>query len=86
MDWRREKIIDYFPRHSLQQIWESPKFIAARKLLFEKHRETMLPCSGCDYRSFRVGLIKDPLPNTNLSIEDLSNVANQIAEIPLLTD
>ncbi len=66
MDYREQFIIGKTPEQSLQEIWNSELYNAVRVLLFYKHR-IFEPCSRCDYRGYKVGLLKQP---NNLSLKE----------------
>lgn len=87
MQWGRDMIIDFFPNHSLQEIWESQKFITVRKLLYEKERGLLAPCKGCDYVPFKTGLLKDPMPENVLPMVELAKTLSEetliIPDFPL---
>lgn len=76
MDWCHENIMGKLDKKtSIQSIWESDAFCAARKLLLSKDR-TMRPCHMCDYNGgFRLGLLK--LEDCEMSIQEAHEIMAQ---------
>jgi len=66
MDYREQFIIGKTPEQSLQEIWNSELYNAVRVLLYFRHR-IFEPCSVCNYRGYKVGLLKQP---DNLSLKE----------------
>ena len=66
MDYREQFIIGKTPERSLQEIWNSELYNAVRVLLYYRHR-IFEPCSRCNYRGYKVGLLKQP---ENLSFKE----------------
>lgn len=50
---------------SLEQVWNGPALVAARKKLYHGERD-FGPCKGCDATSYRVGLLPDALGKETL--------------------
>lgn len=61
-DWSNDLVFGKFPQQSLQQIWESEEWQAARVLLHPDNADRfMSPCDKCNYNGgFRTGLIAYP--------------------------
>ena len=55
---------------SLEEIWQSNAFGAAREKLYHGQRD-FTPCKGCNHRSYRVGLLPDLLGKGTLRKPDL---------------
>jgi len=52
-------------REGLEALWQGPGFMAARQALLHGKR-VFEPCQGCDYTSYRVGLLPDKLGKKTL--------------------
>ena len=77
-DWRGVYLCGNI-EEGLERVWQSPAFFAARQKLYHNQRD-FKPCLGCSWRSFRVGLLPDPLgketlPKPNKKTEQLMNAA-----------
>lgn len=59
-DWRGEYKCGSLKRKTLEEIWQGPEFMAARRALYHRDRAALTPCDGCDNTSFRIGLLPDP--------------------------
>jgi len=70
--YKNEFIVGKTPEQSLKEIWNSDLYNAVRVFLFHKQR-VFEPCSSCDYKGYKLGLLKQP---DNMSIKD----ANEILE------
>lgn len=57
-DWRGEYKCGNLVQHSLEQIWQSAAFRAARRKLYHGQRD-FGPCNGCNALSYRPGLLPD---------------------------
>jgi len=68
-DWRGEYYCGNILKEGVEAIWQGPAMGAAREMLYRGKRE-MRPCKGCDHRSFRVGLLPDPLGKKTLHKPD----------------
>jgi len=55
-DWRGQYPIGDAAA-DLLAVWNSPQFMAARRILLAEGRKDITPCAGCDYRGTRVGLL-----------------------------
>lgn len=58
-DWTGRYRCGDLRTQTLEAVWQSPYFRAARRLLGRGRRE-FLPCDGCDALSYREGLLPDP--------------------------
>lgn len=68
-DWRGEYKIGNVLTMKLDEIWQHPRFQAARRMLYHANR-AFGPCQGCNVRTYRNGLLpdkfgKDSLPKPN---------------------
>lgn len=84
-DWRGVYSIGNILDMPLDDLWQHPKFRAARRKLYNNQRD-FGPCLGCNHRSFRVGFLPDkqgkqtlPLPNSH----DLTIIRQNLKEQPL---
>lgn len=66
IDWASEYRIGSLVDNSLEEIWQSEKFQAARLYLIRGQRHQMRPCRGCDHPSYRTGLLPDKLGKVKL--------------------
>lgn len=71
-DWRGVYKIGSIRQMKLKEIWNHPRFAAARRALYHGRRDLLSPCDVCDAKSYRVGLLPDkkgkvklPKPNKN---------------------
>lgn len=55
--YRIGSVFDY---ESIDDLWNSPAFQAARIMLMSDEHRMMAPCYGCNYHSIRPGLLPDP--------------------------
>ena len=60
---------------SLDEIWQSNAFGAAREKLYHGQRD-FTPCKGCNHRSYRVGLLPDLLGKGTLRKPDEQTAAD----------
>ena len=84
-DWRGQLPIGNIHTHTLEQIWQSPRLQAVRRLLYHGRR-TVPPCLGCDALSYRVGLLPDKKGKVAMpepTDDDLRVLAEALAEGPL---
>jgi len=58
MDWGHELVCGNVNEMTLREIWEGKIFEAIRKTLYQKSR-MFSPCSRCDYKAKRVGLLPE---------------------------
>lgn len=58
-DFRGQYYIGNIMNTSIDEIWQSKKFKAARILLYAGERSAFVPCRGCNALSHRVGLLPD---------------------------
>jgi radical SAM protein with 4Fe4S-binding SPASM domain len=65
-DWRGEFKVGNVNEKSVGELWLSEAMNAARRILIKGWRGHMPTCSGCDQRSYRVGLLPDPLGKITL--------------------
>lgn len=68
-DWRGEYKCGNVITHGLDAVWQSAEMNAARKKLYHRTRD-FAPCKGCDNKSFRVGLLPDPMGKHPLPLAD----------------
>lgn len=68
-DWRGVYRIGNAAQQPLTHLWHAPAFVAARRKLLWGER-TFTPCRGCNARSYRVGLLPDPLGKQTLPRAD----------------
>jgi radical SAM protein with 4Fe4S-binding SPASM domain len=74
MDYGREYIVGNLADEPLQELWYSERWMAVRRILFERRRP-MAPCCRCDHPSGpRVGLI----PKQDAATEDDELLAYQV--------
>lgn len=66
IDWISEYRVGSLTELTLDQIWQHPRFHAARQLLITGDRKALRPCLGCDHPSMRVGLLPDKLGKQTL--------------------
>jgi len=64
-DFRGEYRIGNIHKLKLDEIWQHPRFMAARRKLYHGQRD-FAPCAGCDARSYRVGLLPDRMGKDDL--------------------
>ncbi len=70
-DWRGVYKIGGIHEMSLDEIWHSPAFYAARRKLLHGLRD-FPPCRGCDYRTPRLGLLPDKFGKESYPLPDAS--------------
>lgn len=69
-DWRGNyKVGNVLEAKSLDDIWQSDQFIAARLKLYAGQRD-FGPCNGCDASSYRLGLLPDKFGKESLPKPD----------------
>lgn len=83
-DWRGYYKCGNILEQTLEEIWNGPAFVAARKKLYYGERD-FGPCSGCDATSYRTGLLpdamgKETLPRVNA--RDLLAIEEALAGSP----
>jgi MoaA/NifB/PqqE/SkfB family radical SAM enzyme len=59
-DWRGVYKVGNSAATPLESLWQGPEMTAMRKKLYHGQRD-FGPCKGCDYVSYRVGLLPDKL-------------------------
>lgn len=74
-DWRGEYVVGDLLKQSVEEVWQSDAFGAAREMLYHGRRE-MAPCEGCDHRSYRVGLLPDALGQGTVRKPDAQTAAD----------
>jgi len=82
--YKNEFIVGKTPEQSLKDIWNSDLYNAVRKLLYHKQR-VFLPCLRCDYKGYRIGLLKEP----EVSLKEAREIVSQKTElknIPRISD
>lgn len=62
-DWKRECDLGQVPESSAAEVWRGERAMAARRLLAAKQR-VFAPCSRCDVKPWRVGLLPKLEPPT----------------------
>ena len=89
-DFRGQYPIGNIYKQSIDEIWQSKKFKAARILLYAGERNSFTPCRGCNALSHRVGLLPDlkgkaEMPEPN---EKIRHFAQEISTVntPLCGD
>jgi Predicted Fe-S oxidoreductases len=65
-DWKGEYKIGSVNEYSLADLWNHPRFMAARQALYHGKREMMNVCSGCNVKTYRNGLLPDKKGNESL--------------------
>lgn len=60
-DWRGEFKIGNIRDYDIEDIWNNVRMDAARRFLMQGDRASVFPCSVCDAKSYRVGLLPDKL-------------------------
>lgn len=69
-DWRGYyKIGNALEYKTIDQLWQNEAYVTARKFLYNGLR-VLDPCKGCDFRSYRVGLLPDKLGQLKLEQPD----------------
>lgn len=58
-DWRADYQVANVVDDGLAEVWQHPRFQAARRHLVRGDRAALQPCAGCDHLSYRVGLLPD---------------------------
>lgn len=58
-DWRGEYKCGNVLKEGVAAIWQGSAMGAAREYLIRGQRSALEPCNGCDWRSYRVGLLPD---------------------------
>ncbi len=72
-DWRGEYKIGNIVDTPLDELWQHPRFVAARRALYAANRGAISVCAGCDVRTYRNGLLPDKMGKEKvlpLSIHD----------------
>jgi len=84
-DWRGDwKVGRVQEAVSLERLWQSPPFQAARRRLYHGLRDRG-PCHGCNHVSFRPGLLPDPRGRLTLPLplpEDEAIITAALAGAP----
>lgn len=78
--WNGEYYCGNILTDGIEAIWNGPAFGAAREMLYAGKRE-MKPCKGCDHRSFRVGILPDPMGKATLHKPDKQTAADVAAAL-----
>lgn len=84
-DWRGEYPIGNVIDSTLDEIWQHPRFEAARRKLYLGQRD-FGPCDGCTARSYRVGLLPDRMGRETMPAPDAdgdTTIAGALASGPL---
>lgn len=84
-DWRGVWKVGNVNETSVVDLWNGASFGAARELLYAGDR-TVGPCRGCDYRTYRNGLLPDKMGKLDLpapSAETRADAAAACAGAPL---
>lgn len=71
---------------TIRELWDHPRFMAVRKMLYHKGR-VLGPCDGCNARSYRVGLLPDPMGKQTMpeyTADDAKTIELALAEEPLV--
>lgn len=58
-DWQGQYKIGSVATTPLDEVWQHPRFNAARQFLFIGERYMITPCNGCNVRTYRNGLLPD---------------------------
>lgn len=58
-DWRGEFKVGNVVEGELENVWQHPRLMAARRFLMQGDRASVKPCNVCDAKSYRVGLLPD---------------------------
>lgn len=77
MDYKEELIVGKTPEQSLQDIWSSDLYNAIRVLLYHKQR-VFAPCTRCDYKGYRLGLLQEP---DGMSVDEAKEIVKQRTDI-----
>ena len=72
-DWRGEYRIGNIHENTLNEIWQSDAFNAARQKLYMGERD-FGPCDGCDSLSYRTGLLPDSQGAASLPPPDTDTI------------
>lgn len=90
VDWRGEYKCGNINELTLDQVWQSKAMQAARRKLYYGER-TFGPCQGCDYKSYRSGLLPDklgkktlPKPDAKVEAELKKALAGEPYTLPVL--
>lgn len=73
-DWPGRYKVGNILEMDLHELWNHPKFEAARRKLYAGQRD-FGPCKGCDVRSNRVGLLPDKFGKQEMPAPDASTDA-----------
>ena len=57
-DWNDVQVMGNVKNEHIRDIWFGLKFQNARQLLYNRHRDKLIPCDECDDPTTRVGLIE----------------------------
>jgi MoaA/NifB/PqqE/SkfB family radical SAM enzyme len=60
-DWKGLYKVSNVAREPLIKVWNHPRFNAARQFLFAGNRAAIAPCSGCNAKTYRNGLLPDKM-------------------------
>jgi len=89
-DWRGEYKCGNVCMEPIDDVWQSPAFVVARKKLYHGERD-FGPCNGCDALSYRVGFLPDykgldKLPRANKRDKEIISEAlrGKSFSIPIL--
>lgn len=89
-DWRGEYKCGTVQEQGIEQIWQGPAMVAARRKLYYGER-TFGPCLGCDFKSYRNGLLPDklgkqtlPKPDAKVEAELKKAMAGDPLTLPVL--
>jgi len=58
-DWRGQFQVGNVYDIGLEGVWQHPRYVTARKALYNRRRDLISPCDVCDAKSYRVGLLPD---------------------------
>ncbi len=72
-DWRGVYKCGNILETSLDDIWQSDEFNAARRFLIRGERGALSPCNVCDAKSYRVGLLPDKKGKVKLRAPDYTD-------------
>lgn len=89
-DWKGEYKVGNAAAMPLDELWNHPRFEAARRVLYRGDRADIKVCSGCNVRTYRNGLLPDKMgketmldPDTNTYTTITSAQAGKVFSIKL---
>lgn len=78
-DWRGYYKCGNVNETPIDEIWNGPGFGAAREILYAGRRKDIAVCSGCDYHTYRNGLLPDKMGKKGMHKPDAQTMADAAA-------